>query len=586
MRLGCFLFCILCFSSHALAASLSYSFSVKGIKSQQAKDIFQDRSSLENLKKDDVPSRFLILKRARDDKRLLLKILHNHGYYEAQIDKAVVNQQGKLHITFTVTQGPRYSLDAIKVYFEGADKNIPSDAGVTFEKKHIQVDAIFHLFTQYIQSLSRTGFPFAVINRHEAHLDRGKKTVKIHLFIDPGEKVYFGPLKILKSGTMKESYLQRRVPWEIGDVYNSDKVDEYRNILTKSRVFKTIILESPKEKIHDHQIPVELTLVEDKPRTVFGGIGYRASTGVSTKAGWAHRNVSGRADRIQTVLDYGRGKYELGGNYELPDFWGTDQTFSTALKLHKERLKAYDVQGGGATFKLEKPLSPALSFKYGIGFEHQRVTQDSKTKSLNIFSLPLGLVYDSRDDILNPKAGMNLKGFVTPKFGQLGKIRNLFRLQLYGAKYWSLGSQQTLSVWGRYTSIVGASYDKLPMTERIFMGGGSSIRGYSYQLASPIDRSDKPIGAKETFEFGIEPRMQFSEDWGGVIFYEGGLIPKRHKIRDSEKFFQGVGVGVRYFTSFGPIRADLAFPLKRRKKQNGKPLDAPFQLYISIGQAF
>ncbi|HAJ03622.1 MAG TPA: hypothetical protein DCL55_10350, partial [Brevundimonas sp.] len=37
---------------------------------------------------------------------------------------------------------------------------------------------------------------------------------------------------------------------------------------------------------------------------------------------------------------------------------------------------------------------------------------------------------------------------------------------------------------------------------------------------------------------------------------------------------------VRYNLPFGPIRADVAFPLERR------PADADFQIYISIGQAF
>lgn len=42
----------------------------------------------------------------------------------------------------------------------------------------------------------------------------------------------------------------------------------------------------------------------------------------------------------------------------------------------------------------------------------------------------------------------------------------------------------------------------------------------------------------------------------------------------------GAGLGVRYKLPFGPIRADIAFPLDARED------DAAFQLYISIGQAF
>jgi translocation and assembly module TamA len=42
----------------------------------------------------------------------------------------------------------------------------------------------------------------------------------------------------------------------------------------------------------------------------------------------------------------------------------------------------------------------------------------------------------------------------------------------------------------------------------------------------------------------------------------------------------GTGVGVRYYTSFGPVRLDVGFPLNKRAG------DSPFGIYVSIGQAF
>ena len=42
----------------------------------------------------------------------------------------------------------------------------------------------------------------------------------------------------------------------------------------------------------------------------------------------------------------------------------------------------------------------------------------------------------------------------------------------------------------------------------------------------------------------------------------------------------GAGLGVRYATAIGPIRADVAFPLKKL------PGDSGYGLYIGIGQAF
>ena len=48
----------------------------------------------------------------------------------------------------------------------------------------------------------------------------------------------------------------------------------------------------------------------------------------------------------------------------------------------------------------------------------------------------------------------------------------------------------------------------------------------------------------------------------------------------------GAGIGFRYYSPLGPIRVDIAVPLKRRKDTHGKFIDSAFQLYLSVGQAF
>ena len=42
----------------------------------------------------------------------------------------------------------------------------------------------------------------------------------------------------------------------------------------------------------------------------------------------------------------------------------------------------------------------------------------------------------------------------------------------------------------------------------------------------------------------------------------------------------GAGLGVRYYTAIGPIRADVALPLVRQPGSSG------YGLYVGIGQAF
>ncbi len=87
-----------------------------------------------------------------------------------------------------------------------------------------------------------------------------------------------------------------------------------------------------------------------------------------------------------------------------------------------------------------------------------------------------------------------------------------------------------------------------------------------------------PTSGRSVAEASFEIRQCFSETWGGVAFVEAGSVGPG--LANLERPRAGVGVGIRYFTAFGPIRADIATPLNPRRG------DPPVQIYISIGQAF
>ena len=74
---------------------------------------------------------------------------------------------------------------------------------------------------------------------------------------------------------------------------------------------------------------------------------------------------------------------------------------------------------------------------------------------------------------------------------------------------------------------------------------------------------------------------------GGVIFVEAGTVTQRKLPTFKTKLLWGTGFGIRYYTDYAPVRLDIAFPLQRRKIPGAKrPYDAPYQFYVSVGQAF
>src|SRR5690606_32382234 len=130
---------------------------------------------------------------------------------------------------------------------------------------------------------------------------------------------------------------------------------------------------------------------------------------------------------------------------------------------------------------------------------------------------------------------------------------------------------------GRLGAIVGPN--GAPPDRLFFAGGGGSVRGYEYQSISPRDATGALLGGRSLVEMSAELRWRKSDTLGWVAFLDGGAAGSNVEPPIEDMRF-GAGVGLRYYTGFGPLRADIAVPLD---KQTG---DADFQVYISIGQAF
>jgi len=94
-------------------------------------------------------------------------------------------------------------------------------------------------------------------------------------------------------------------------------------------------------------------------------------------------------------------------------------------------------------------------------------------------------------------------------------------------------------------------------------------------------KASNPTGGRSFSEVSLETRARFSEDWGGVIFLDGGNAYDDTTPNSDEGLRWAYGAGMRYYTDFAPIRLDVAIPLDKRSG-----IDDSFQFYISIGQAF
>jgi outer membrane protein insertion porin family len=112
----------------------------------------------------------------------------------------------------------------------------------------------------------------------------------------------------------------------------------------------------------------------------------------------------------------------------------------------------------------------------------------------------------------------------------------------------------------------------LPIYEKFFVGGISSVRGFEYGKAGPKDANDEPIGSKKTVVFNTEFVFPLSREIGlkGALFFDVG---KGFDKWNDKPWRFGAGPGIRWYSPFGPIHIDFGFNLNRKKGEKAHVLD-------------
>lgn len=571
---------------------LEYNFQLNGLEVPSILKRFNAASSLITYKESPVFSIQNLHKRICDDYDRLVELLDAKGYYDAKVHVVRDEKSNPVQVSFNVETGARYKLKTIHIDLSIAYNDLLEAYPFLFEDLPIQVgnfvsaEKIHETFAILTEKLGHCGYPYATVSGHTVEMIEESKRIILHIEINPGKKMYFGDINVVGVTAVPAQYVINRAPWEKADVYDSRKVERYKEKLTKTRLFNTITIDHPEHEPTSELLPLNVVLGEGKSKTISGGLSYALNDGFGASLAWTHRNLTDNADRLRSTISYSQVKSKLDAEYEVPDFLWNKTTLSPSIAAAREDTESYVSKGLGATVMLRHEFDENCEYFYGGSIDFDQSKQNTIKKSGQLLGIPVGLKYDKRDDILDPSNGFVVNISFVPKIGRVGSSNFMTKTIVSGSIYHPVMPKVTLASWARAGTIAGISLNDVLANQRFYSGGGGSIRGFGYQMAGPYDQAYKPTGGKSLVEGGFEARIRILDDWGAAIFIEGGYVGRSTIPTFKEDVLFGAGVGVRYFTDFGPIRADFATPLNPRKKPDGKKIDGRLQFYISIGQGF
>lgn len=589
--------------SPAAHSALKFSVDVKGQKLPD--DIKAQIEASVQLGKDESTSTPTTLgqlrRRANDEARTLNKVLRSQAYFSGRIEPIITEAQGgAFDLTYIVTLGVRTMIESFAVIYSdhpSDEASLPKDAKVLGLVPHraARAQRIIDLTNDALVWLQNHGHPTPKFDKRDVIVDLSKATANITLAINAGAPKYFGPLVIKNEAhdhtapDTSPDYIRNLATFKTGELYDKRKADATVAALRNSNLFDQVTISlvdangvTGKEKYQE--VTPELTMTEAKSRSVGLGARWSSDEGAGVTGFWEHRNLFGRAEKLRVDLSIAQTKQSATTTFTKPHFLRADQSLVANFEYAHEDTDAYNEDSLKTGAALSRALSPTIQASAGLSFEIYRTEDSTGVHSYRLFGVPLTLRYNGSDDLLDPTEGSRLNAALTPYVGKSDGAATAFsRFEAGGSTYYSFGKTPdvTLAFRGRYGLMLAKDMTDVPGSLRFYAGGGGSIRGYGYQLVGPLDAANDPVGGRSVLEGSTELRYRLTETIGVVAFVDGGNAYSTVTPQPGKGLQWGAGIGLRYYTPIGPVRADIAMPLNRRPG-----FDDPFQVYFSLGQAF
>ncbi|MEJ6676140.1 MAG: BamA/TamA family outer membrane protein [Parasphingorhabdus sp.] len=537
-----------------------------------------------------------IRRRAQSDVELVERLLRIEGYYDAVVQtRFEADGAERVTVFIDVQAGPLYELDAIAL--AGLETAVALDPQ-RFENSFglqsgeaVNSDRIMEAIGRLDGSMAENGYAFAKTGEPELEIDHAERLGDLQVAVTPGGRFNFGSIVLAPTDLFDADHVQMIARFNPGDLYQASDVEDLRRALIATGLVSTISVDPVVAEGPD-AVDIAVNVAAAPLRTVAGELGYGTGEGARAEVSWEHRNFFPPEGLIRATAVLAT----------------QEQSGSIAYRRNNYRRRDNILNGRAALSVVDRPAFKAQTFSVAANIERQSNLIYQKRWSWSagvellasretdvtgpagaagrdtyfIGALPGLVTFDASDNLLDPTRGFRLTGRIAPEASLQNGSFFYVRGQLDGAAYFPVSDKIVLAGRTRLGTIAGAGNNRIAPSRRLYSGGGGSVRGYGYQSIGPRDANNDPVGGRSLVEFSLEARVRtgfFGGNLGIVPFIDAGNVYTSSS-PDFSGLRYGTGLGVRYYSDFGPIRIDVGTPI------NPQPGDSRIAVYVSLGQAF
>jgi len=521
-----------------------------------------------------------------DDIKRISDFYKLEGFSDALVDIDVEYLAKGVYLSVNVIEGQRYYVGKITV--EGVEE-IPSY--VVFLAMELKQGSIYSEQAVYVDS-SRIrevyvdrGYifsqiePLSLLNPTTGAIDIAYRVVE-------NDIAYIEDISIKGNVKTKDKVIRRELRVYPGERFDGKKIRKSKERLDNLGFFEEIRFGTePGSKANDVDLVVDVK--EAKTGYFSFGGGYSSIDQFMgfveiRQRNFDYRNFStftGAGQDLSVILSMGT----LTKRYQLSftNPWIFDKPVSFGFDGYRRGHSqddnvgyAYEEDVKGGLLRLGREFDD--HWKGGLAYRFENVTISDVVSgasqalydeegSADLSSGEAQLSYDSRDNVFNPLKGIYVSNifqiFGGPFAGDKDFIKCFSRVSFYTPM--PNESVVEIRLRGGIASEFGDT-SKIPIYERFFAGGASTVRGYQERKVGPIDKStEDPVGGNRMLIGNIEYTYPLADFLKAATFFDIGKVwGGETSDVDESGFMFSVGLGFRVNTPIGPVSVDYGWPLK------------------------
>jgi outer membrane protein assembly complex protein YaeT len=409
--------------------------------------------------------------------------------------------------------------------------------------------------------------------------------VPVTFTVTTGPLYRFGGVSQEGLNRLSPTFLPDRFASLEGKFYNPELLDEKFRKMMETGLFKQLRVEP--RPLPDNTIELHMVVEEEEARELGFSLGYGTFEGPIFGLVAGDRDLFGSGRPLTANVELSANILHGEILYSDPWFLNSDYAFETRIYGQSEEWYRYNVLETGIRPQISRYLNKYLQAAVFMEGKEVTTTDEGITPSqvgptkYFVGSAGASLTLDTRSpDQLNPRSGWigSIIGEVASS--SLGSSVQYARATGRLTYYIPVTKRTLLALGARggWMTPLSGGYDQIPLDERFFNGGSTSVRSFPERRLGPTDYHGYDIGGDTFTTFNAEYQFPLYSAIMGAAFIDAGSVGLTPA--DMGPMRYGVGPGLRYASPVGPLRIDVGFNPDRRTGERR------MMIHISFGMAF